>query len=159
LVGEFGSESSEAVDQTVKLDRYASSVCPDEVFYFGVETGWLRWWCWDGHDYVEIIPNAEGRFWCNSVRLWFGLDGRQLRIYDLAGNPLGTYTEQVARVLQEARRADGAEAALGGGCFPEPLEFSQMLDRRPYPTYVTDAQWPILEALLPPEALRGRSPD
>jgi putative transposase len=36
------------------------------------------------------------------------------------------------------------------------LEFSQMLHRRPYPTDVTDAQWAILEPLLPPESLRGR---
>jgi putative transposase len=31
-----------------------------------------------------------------------------------------------------------------------------MLHRRPYPTDVTDAQWAILEPLLPPESLRGR---
>jgi hypothetical protein len=111
LVVEVGSESSESVDQSVKLDRYANSVRPDEILYYGSETGVLRWWYWNGTDYIEVHPDARGWFWCNSARLWFGVEGTRLRIYDPKGNPLGNYDEQCEQALREARRADGAEAA------------------------------------------------
>jgi hypothetical protein len=113
LAVEIASDSSETYDQEFKPDRYAAGLRPEEIVYFDPETAVLRWWVFNGASYNEIGPQANGRFWSTTTGLWFGLEGKRLRIYDREGQALGNYSEQRARAdrehaarLRETRRAD-----------------------------------------------------
>jgi hypothetical protein len=106
LAGEVASKRSGRRDRTTKLERYASGLKPDEIFYFEPMTGRLLWWEWDGARYKPVAPGPDGRFWCKAVGVWFAGERERLRLYDASGNPLMNYDEVSTRTLEEARRAD-----------------------------------------------------
>jgi colicin import membrane protein len=57
---------------------------------------------WARQEYVPLSPNADGRFWLDSIGVWLGIEDGKVACFDgAAGKRLGDYTE-ISEALQKA---------------------------------------------------------
>ena len=122
LIVELLSESTAEVDKTVKKHLYERTFRTHEYYCYDIATQELLGWRLGvSGRYDEILPNADGQLWSETLQLWLGTwHGSYqkntivwLRMYDDTGRLVPTLTEaEAARAAQEAARANRAEAEL-----------------------------------------------
>jgi len=121
LVIELSSPTTAKQDHTTRKELYERVFQTAEYFIYDPFTQVLEGWRLAKKRYRRIKPNAQGRFWCEELRLWLGTwrgefqghDEIWLRFYDAGGNVVPIRAEvaeaELARLRQElaARRPNG----------------------------------------------------
>jgi len=112
LIIELLSDSTAGVDRALKKELYQDRFRTPEYFWFSPTTLEFQGFRLVGHQYHEILPDAQGRRWSEELGLYLGIHDRNLRYFAADGYMMLTSDEfavQIAQDLERSRRV-GEEA-------------------------------------------------
>jgi Uma2 family endonuclease len=103
LIIELLSTSTADTDRTLKKALYQDRFRTPEYFWFSPETLEFSGFRLMGHQYQEILPNAQGQYWSEELELYLGIEANQLRYFTAEGHLVPTPEEAA---IQERERAE-----------------------------------------------------
>lgn len=128
LIIELISPRTRRVDRTTKKQLYAETFRTPEYIHYDPDELVMTAFRLQGAEYIDLTPDAHGRFWSEELKLWIGpWEGEYLgynhiwlRFYTSKGELVLTKGEAEARRAEaearraaaEAQRATSAEAEL-----------------------------------------------
>ncbi len=62
--------------------------------------------------YAKVAPNAEGRFWLETVNLWLGTEGERVMLFAQDGTPFRDHEDVVEAYQQESEKRKRAEERI-----------------------------------------------
>lgn len=113
LIVELLSRSTAAVDRGLKKQLYQDVFRTPNYIWFDPETLEFKGFHLADGQYHELTPNVQGWLWIQSLELFLGIQGRQLRFFTPDGTLILLPEEgERQRAEQEKQRAEAAEAEL-----------------------------------------------
>jgi Uma2 family endonuclease len=110
LIIELLSDSTAAIDRTLKKNLYQDRFRTPEYFWFSPETLEFEGFRLIGHNYEAIALNPQGWRWSEELGLYLGIHQDQLRYFTVDGQIVPTPAEaaeaETQRAEAEAQRAD-----------------------------------------------------
>lgn len=100
LILEILSESTAAVDRSLKKQLYQDIFRTPEYFWFDPYSFEFMGFHLGNSCYEQIAPNEQGWLWSQQLELYLGIHEEQLRFFTPAGELVPTLQEEAARQTQ-----------------------------------------------------------
>ncbi|MGB8702064.1 MAG: Uma2 family endonuclease [Thermosynechococcaceae cyanobacterium] len=113
LIIELLSDSTAAVDRSLKKELYQTRFHTPEYFWFSPETLELQGFRLSGQHYEELRPNAQGWLWSEVLGLFLGVSDGQLRYFTAEGQLIPTPLEAANQAQVSAARLAEQLRSLG----------------------------------------------
>ncbi len=139
VIIELLSASTAKVDRNEKKDLYARIFQTPEYFLYEPETGKLEGFLLSGQTYRPMVPNEQGRFWSERLRvsigLWHGVrlgqEGDWVRLFRPDGSLVLTAAEAAEARAGAAEARAGAAEARAGAAEAEVARLRALLEEKP----------------------------
>jgi Uma2 family endonuclease len=113
LIIELLSDTTAAIDRTLKKDLYQNQFRTQEYFWFSPDTLDFSGFRLVGQTYGAIAPNPTGWLWSEVLELYLGIQDEQLRYFDIRGQLVSTPEEDAAQAQRRAEQLAAQLRSLG----------------------------------------------
>ncbi|MGB0564231.1 MAG: Uma2 family endonuclease [Spirulinaceae cyanobacterium] len=111
VIVELLSDSTAKTDRGLKKNIYQNTFRTPEYFWFDPETLEFQGFCLISGRYDPVQPTAQGWLWSQQLKLYLGVQDRQLRFFTAAGELVPTPEEAAAAERQRAETQQQLAAA------------------------------------------------